>query len=140
MRRRRVARVAAVVLGFPLLLAGLIAAYAGLFPDSNLVGTLGASIVLGGMVLFGMAANRWWACALPLLWAGVPMGIGRIVDLVAGGCSVCGSDDDWGNYPLIIFFVGVVPVTLALAVGVGIRRVAARVGSRDPDPPVVSNG
>jgi hypothetical protein len=135
-----------VVLAFPLLFWGLIAAYVHLFPDSNLVGTVGASIVLGGMILFGMVADRWWACALPILWAGIPIGVARIVDLIAGGCSVCtGDTEGWSAYSLLILIVAVIPVTLALAAGVGIRRGIERwalgwPGDRDARPPAAPTG
>jgi hypothetical protein len=48
----------------------------------------------------------------------------RIADLIAGTCSVCGSDEDWGNYPFFFSTIAVVPMTFALAVGVVIGIIA----------------
>jgi hypothetical protein len=41
-------------------------------------------------------------------------------DLITGECSVCTSDESWGNYPFFFFVIAVVPMTAALALGVAI--------------------
>jgi hypothetical protein len=124
--RRPVARIAAIVLGFPALVSALVWVFVTAFPDSPLLGGRGVAIILGPTALFGALVNRWWTCALPLAWSAAPLVVLRAVDLVRGECSVCSSGTDWSNYPLITLAVVVIPLTAALAVGVAVRR-ASRV-------------
>jgi hypothetical protein len=124
--RRRVARIAAVALGFPALVSALAWLFVTAFPDHPVLGGKGLAIFLVPTAVFGAVANRWWACGLPLAWSAAPLAVLRIVDLVTGECSVCSSGTDWGNYPFITLAVVVIPLTAALALGVGVRR-ASRV-------------
>lgn len=61
--------------------------------------------------VFGMVVSRRWILALPALGA-LLLVILRIADLATGGCSVCGSDESWQNYPFFFFAAVVVPVRL----------------------------
>ena len=106
------------------------------FPVAILAVGFGAKVVLGdgailagyfaGAALFGALANRWWAVGMPLLWIGGYIGVKRLIDLSTGDCSVCGSDDDWNNWPLIQLFFGGIPMTLAVLAGTGSRKIAER--------------
>ena len=78
------------------------------------------------VVLYGAVVARTWALAMPLLWGAVFLGVLRVGDLITGDCSVCGSDEDWGNYPLIFAAVAVLPMTVAVALGVVAGRLRAR--------------
>jgi hypothetical protein len=83
-----------------------------------------------GGVVFGAVVRRWWAVALPLLWGGGYVGVLRLVDLARHTCSVCGSDDDWGNYPLIILVLLAAPMAAAILVGVVTGKFASALQRR----------
>jgi hypothetical protein len=58
-----------------------------------------AAVYLVPITIFGVVVARAWVLVLPTLWSAVLLAILRIADLIAGTCSVCGSHEDWGNYP-----------------------------------------
>jgi hypothetical protein len=70
---------------------------------------------------------------LPMLWSAILLAVLRIADLVTGACSVCGSDENWGNYPVFFFVIAVVPMT-ALLIGVVIGILARPLRRSLPDP------
>jgi hypothetical protein len=49
-------------------------------------------------------------------------------------CSVCSSDEEWGNYPLFVFVIAVVPMTAALLIGVVIGILTRPLWRSRPDP------
>jgi hypothetical protein len=79
-------------------------------------------LYLGATVLYGALVAQWWAIGMPTLWGTAFLITLRLVDDQTGGCSVCGSDEDWSNYPYFFFVIAIVPWTAAVAVGVGVRR------------------
>lgn len=101
--RRRWTRVAVTALAFPGVVALSYAAVTAT-DDPNLdAGSVAAG--LGPLVIYGAVVGRAWTLALPLAWGALFLGVLRLADLLSGGCSVCGEDEDWGNYPLF-FAIG----------------------------------
>ena len=80
---------------------------------------LTAAIFLVPAVAYGAIVRpRVWTLALPLAWAVVILGAVRIADLATGGCSVCSRDDDWLSVSFLVLFAAVIPLTVAVAVGI----------------------
>ena len=107
-------RIAAMACAFPVVV----------FLSALLIGveevdsTTDAIIFLIPIAAFGAVIARPWALWLPLGWSAVYLAVLRIADLITGGCSVCGSDEDWSNAPFLMLFIVVGPLTAAVAVGV----------------------
>jgi hypothetical protein len=125
-------RIVATVLAFPVIVAisSGIAELAG--SDELDAGT--AAVYLVPIAVFGMVVAKAWVLVLPTLWSALHLAVLRIADLITGACSVCGSDEDWGNYPLFFFAIAVVPMTAALLIGVVIGIVARPLWRSRPDP------
>jgi hypothetical protein len=62
-----------------------------------------AAVVLVPIAVFGAVAAKGWVLVLPTLWSALYLAVLRIADLISGACSVCSSDEDWGNYPFFFF-------------------------------------
>lgn len=118
-------RVAATAVGFPITVAlsGAVITVTG----ARDLDTVFVAIYLVPIALYGAVVSRAWTLALPLVWSAVFLTVLRVGDLMTGGCSVCGSDEDWGNYPFFFFFIAVVPMTVALLVGLAVGSVGRRV-------------
>ncbi|MFL6110236.1 MAG: hypothetical protein ACJ786_02635 [Catenulispora sp.] len=115
-------RAAAVILGLPL--AVVVGVVAGtLMDDGGSPWEATLLVILAPVVAYGWNANRWWVVfPLPLFVGGTYLVVLRIIDLKTGGCSICGEDEDWSNYPYWFIFTTLLPVTFILAVAVGARR------------------
>jgi hypothetical protein len=115
-------RTAGIILGLPVAAA----AADGIAYALQSAGTTDAVFVpllLLPMVVYGYLANRWWAAfPLPVIVAALYLGVLRIVDWRTGGCSVCGEDEDWSNYPYFFLFIAVLPATVCVTLGVGLHR------------------
>lgn len=120
-------RVALAMVAFPLTVALSSAVMA--LTNSEDLDALAAGIFLVPMAVYAAVVARVWTLAMPLAWSFVYLGVLRIVDLATGGCSVCGSDEDWGNYPGFFLFIGVIPMTFAIAVGLSIGMVFRSAGN-----------
>jgi hypothetical protein len=105
----------AAVLAFPATVAASFAV--NVLAGLEELGVASAAIFLVPVAIYGAVVARAWALALPLLWSAALLGVLRVADLISGACSVCGSDEDWGNYPMFVLFLVVVPLTLTIAVG-----------------------
>ncbi len=76
-----------------------------------------AAVFLLPVVAYGAVVARAWTLAMPSLWAVLILGVWRIVDLVSGTCSVCTGEDDWLSISALVLYIGVIPLTLAVALG-----------------------
>jgi hypothetical protein len=125
-------RIVATVLAFPVIVATSsgIAELAG--SDELDAGT--AAVFLVPIAVFGLVVAKAWVLVLPTLWSALLLAVVRIADLITGACSVCGSDEDWGNYPLFFFVIAVVPMTAALLIGVVIGILVRPRWRSRPDP------
>jgi hypothetical protein len=77
-----------------------------------------------------------WVVLLPLSWSALYLVVLRIADLVSGACSVCGSDESWGNYPFLFVVFAVVPATASVLTGLSLRsamRALRRPGTGSSD-------
>lgn len=120
--RRPALRATAVVLGLPTAVVAGVAV--GSLADDAGVGTaFTLAAALAPVVAYAWVADRWWAAfPLPILVGTTYLTILRIVDAKTGGCSICGEDEDWSNYPYWFALTAVVPITFVVAVVTGIRR------------------
>ena len=90
---------------------------------------------LAPTIAYGALVARAWVLGMPLLWGALVLEAWRLVDAVTGTCSVCGYEDDWTTWPVIVGMIFVFPLTLAAGVGVFIgvtwrdRRDATRSAS-----------
>ena len=114
----------AVVLAFPVVV-GVSTLLLELADSDELDGVAIAAYVLP-VIAFGAVVARAWALVLPLLWGALLVAGLRISDLITGDCSVCSSDENWGNYPMFFFVIAVVPLTVALGVGILLGVLARR--------------
>lgn len=100
--------------------------------DSDELDAVAAAVLLIPIAIFGAVIARAWVMLLPAFWSAVFLAALRIFDLLAGTCSVCGSDEDWSNYHFFFIAFALIPMTVALAAGVGIGALArARAGRAD---------
>lgn len=103
----------ALVVGWVAVLVGLV-----LVPSDD-----GLAYGIGGVVLTiaaGALASRWWMVAVPSIVTVLLVGG---IFLLIGGCDQdCGGDD--GFWAIVTWFLLVftAPATVAMAVGVGARR------------------
>src|SRR4051812_39461051 len=114
-------RIAGVIVGLPLsVVAGI---GVGTLIDHVGAPTLvSVLIALVPVLVYGWAANRWWAAfPLPVVVGGAYLMTLRIVDWKTGGCSVCGEDEDWSNAPYWYAATVLLPVTSLAVVGVGLH-------------------
>ncbi|MFL5894921.1 MAG: hypothetical protein ACJ76Z_07375 [Thermoleophilaceae bacterium] len=100
---------------FPLAVIGVGWGVIAIAGDDGLAAFVG---FLAPSAVFGAIVQRWWTLWLPLGWTGAYLGAARIADLITGGCSVCGEDEDWSNFPLFVAVVWVAPLTVALFLGI----------------------
>ena len=70
-----------------------------------------------GATVFGVVADRWWTVVLPLAWVGGYVAVVRAMDVINDECSICTSDDTWGNWPYLMFVAFVLPMTAAVTIG-----------------------
>lgn len=122
-------RTLATVLAFPALI-GLSFAIGAIVPGES--DTVVVVVGLAAAVAYGAVVQRWWAVLMPVVWGAAYLAVMRVSDLITGACSVCGTDEDWSNAPFLLFFLFVVPLSGAVAVGLTARR-AARVTERPGD-------
>lgn len=103
--------------------------------DGDELTVLGGAILVIPAVAYGALVARAWTPGMPLLWAVLILGVWRMVDLVTGTCSVCTGEDDWQSTAALVLEIAVIPLTLAVVVGlfIGItwrdRRDATRSAS-----------
>lgn len=121
MERRR--RFGLIAVGFPLLIAAELLVVSALGADDSDTAAVAALL---GVSWFGVIANRWWAIGLPVVWGALYLATLRVLDLATGACHACGSDEDWSNFPLLFQFWFVLPLTLAVLVGVVLGMVVRR--------------
>jgi hypothetical protein len=118
MRGTRVAAAIAWIVGYVLLLGALVLVLGNGDLDAK-----GAAAILLATISFGYAIRRWWALGLP---AGL-VAIGLLVDYLKDpSCGKCGEDDSWAVLVFLAVLVGVLPLTLAMLVGVTLGKLAAR--------------
>ncbi|MBE2319371.1 hypothetical protein DVA67_025570 [Solirubrobacter sp. CPCC 204708] len=130
---RRKRRIAITVLTFPLIVA--VSSVALAFMGSDELDAVAAAVFLIPIAIFGAVIARAWVLLLPTIWSLLFLAVLRIYDLLAGTCSVCGSDEDWGNYHFFFIAFALIPMTAALTAGVGIGVLArglSRVASDEP--------
>jgi hypothetical protein len=85
--------------------------------DAEELNALTAVVWLLPVALYAAVVFRLWTLVLPLAWSTIVLGAIRLVDLVTGGCSVCGYEEDWSNYPILFLLFCVIPLTVAAAIG-----------------------
>jgi hypothetical protein len=115
-------RAAGVILGLPVMVAAVIAIAFALHSLRVSTG-VGVPVALVPVLVYGWLANRWWAAfPLPIIVGAIYLAVRRVIDLETGGCSICGGDEDWSNYPYWFAFTAVLPATVLVFLGVGVRR------------------
>ena len=125
-------RIVATALAFPVIVA-ISSGVAELAGSGELdAGT--AAVLLLPIAAFGLVVAKGWVLVLPALWSALLLAVLRIADLFTGACSVCGSDEDWGNYPIVFFVFAVVPMTAVLLIGVVMGILARPLWRSRPDP------
>jgi hypothetical protein len=125
-------RIVATALAFPLIVA--ISSGIEELRGSDELDAGTAAVFLVPIAVFGLVVAKGWVLVLPTLWSALLLAVLRIADLITGACTVCGSDEDWGNYPLFFFVIAVIPTTAALLVGVLVGIVARPLGRSRLDP------
>lgn len=136
-RKRSKVRIAVTALAFPLVVVASNVALELMGSDE--LDAVAAAVFLIPIAIFGAVIARAWVLLLPTFWSVVFLGGLRIFDLVAGTCSVCGSDEDWSNYPFFFIAFALIPMTVAIAAGLGIGVFArGPSGSRARSPERVS--
>ena len=113
---RRSIRAAATAVVFPIIVA-LSSAVLEL-ADSDEMDAGSVAVFLVPIAVFGAVVARSWVLPPPLLWSALFVAAQRVADLINGTCSICTSDENWGNYPLFFFAIAVGPMTVALLIGV----------------------
>jgi hypothetical protein len=125
-------RIMALALAFPVIVA--ISSGVDALVGSDELDAGSAAVYLIPIALFGLVVAKGWVLALPMLWAALLLVVLRIADLITGECSVCSSDEDWGNYPFFFLVIVVVPMTVALFIGVAIGALARPRWRSEPRP------
>jgi hypothetical protein len=113
-----------VALAVPVVVA-VPAATLALAESDELDGVAAAAYVVP-VIAFGAVIARAWVLVLPLLLGATLVAAQRIADLITGDCSICTSDENWGNYPMFFFAIAVVPLTVAVGIGILLGRLARR--------------
>jgi hypothetical protein len=115
-RERAWVRPLATVLAFPVVVASSTAILE--LAGSDELDGVAVAAYLVPVIAFGAGVARAWALVLPLVWGAAFVGALRVADLITGDCSVCTSDENWSNFPMFFFVIAVVPLMLALGVGI----------------------
>jgi hypothetical protein len=110
------------VLAFP----AVVAASSGVLALTHAedLDAVAAAVLLVPIAVYGAVVGRLWIVSMPIVWSAVYLAILRLVDLATGSCSVCGSDEDWGNYPWFFLFIGVLPMTISIVGGLLVGTIA----------------
>ncbi len=110
----RTPQAAATVL-YPLLQIGLFLLLRRSGDALILVVSLGVPLVIGAVI------SRWWAIALPALTVYAALSVQYLMNPDCQHPS-CGGDEDWSNIPILVTIVEVIPLALAMAVGVALGK------------------